>query len=323
MLVRVKLYDLWADFIAAELTAPPDDKGIGRTLAKSGCVGPSQSFQGGSGVTIFTLRVVSRLQPCRAGLLQAQEYRPSILRPGFENVGAGQLRSRKRKIETDRDSFTPAHHHGGSASSHRRIGLHVHRQPRRPRDRIAFPNWSFDMASANEIELRFGTNYEVGGAGNPVSAVVPVRLLTAMPDIEDEAKRLVWTQSGTHQTARMGAAKARCSCKHSRRLRVKRRRRNFVVTYVFGWELQNGWTWDSAIRYSTGSEEEDHFQRLVAFDRPSRSRSANAGKAHAEYFGIFSDGRDSESVQHYFSPGAHYLITRDWGSRRARGLGTE
>lgn len=31
-----------------------------------------------------------------------------------------------------------------------------------------------------------------------------------------------------------------------------------------------------------------------------------------EYFGIFSDGRDQESTQHFISPGAHYLITPDW-----------
>jgi hypothetical protein len=32
---------------------------------------------------------------------------------------------------------------------------------------------------------------------------------------------------------------------------------------------------------------------------------------HAEYFGLFSDHKQDEFVKHYFSPGAHYLVTPD------------
>jgi hypothetical protein len=48
-------------------------------------------------------------------------------------------------------------------------------------------------------------------------------------------------------------------------------------------------------------------------------------KAHVEYFGILSDGRADETVQHFFSPGAHYLITPDLeiGLRVGWGLNDE
>lgn len=82
------------------------------------------------------------------------------------------------------------------------------------------------------------------------------------------------------------------------------------VTYVMGWETENRWAWDSAVRFSTAGEEGDDFNVWA----PSTVLKIPVGerwKIHAEYFGVFSDGRESESVQHYFSPGAHYLITPD------------
>jgi hypothetical protein len=86
---------------------------------------------------------------------------------------------------------------------------------------------------------------------------------------------------------------------------------HFVGTYVGGWTLANNWTWDSAIRYSTGSLAADHFNVWS----PSTVLKVPVGerwKAHVEYFGVFSDGRTRESTQHFLSPGIHYLITPDW-----------
>ena len=82
------------------------------------------------------------------------------------------------------------------------------------------------------------------------------------------------------------------------------------ATYVFGWKLPDNWAWDSALRYSTGSFEEDRFNVWS----PSTVLKMPIGekwKAHAEYFGIFTEGRAKENVQHYFSPGLHYLINSD------------
>jgi hypothetical protein len=82
--------------------------------------------------------------------------------------------------------------------------------------------------------------------------------------------------------------------------------------------------WDTAIRYSTGSFEEDDFNVWA----PSTVLKVPVGerwKVHAEYFGIFSNGRADESVQQFFSPGAHYLITPNFeiGVRVGWGLNDE
>jgi hypothetical protein len=96
------------------------------------------------------------------------------------------------------------------------------------------------------------------------------------------------------------------------------------ATYVFGWTSPRGSVWDSALRYSTGGFEEDDFNVWS----PSTVLKVPVGerwKAHAEYFGIFTEGREDETVQHYFSPGAHYLITPDLeiGFRVGWGLNDE
>ena len=87
--------------------------------------------------------------------------------------------------------------------------------------------------------------------------------------------------------------------------------------------LRNNWTWDSAIRYSTGSFEEDHFN-VWAPSTVIKIPIGERWKAHAEYFGVFTEGREDETVQNFFSPGLHYLINRDveigvrvgWGLNR-------
>jgi hypothetical protein len=95
-----------------------------------------------------------------------------------------------------------------------------------------------------------------------------------------------------------------------------------VAAYVWGWELAEGWVWDSAIRYGDGSEEDDHFDRWA----PSTVLKVEVienWNAHIEYFGIFTDGRSEELSQSYVSPGIHYLITPNFevGVRVGWGLG--
>jgi hypothetical protein len=97
---------------------------------------------------------------------------------------------------------------------------------------------------------------------------------------------------------------------------------HLVATYAWGWELADGWLWDSALRYGDGAAEEDDFNRWA----PStvlKVEVAEQWNAHLEYFGIFTDGRSEELSQSYLSPGVHYLVLSDArpGSRRARRLG--
>ena len=88
-----------------------------------------------------------------------------------------------------------------------------------------------------------------------------------------------------------------------------------IATYVFGWQLPTRtsakpWKWDAAIRYSYDSSEGDHFNLWA----PSTVLKIPVGERwafHGEYFWVFSQGREHDRSQHYFSPGVHYLITRD------------
>jgi hypothetical protein len=96
------------------------------------------------------------------------------------------------------------------------------------------------------------------------------------------------------------------------------------ASYVLGWTLSNRWVWDSAIRYSTASLEEDSFEVWA----PSTVLKIPLGQqwnAHLEYFGVFTANRADETAQHFISPGIHYLITSDLeiGMRAGWGLNHE
>jgi hypothetical protein len=82
----------------------------------------------------------------------------------------------------------------------------------------------------------------------------------------------------------------------------------FVGTYVFGWELPYDIKLDAAMRYGTASGEEERFSQWA----PSAVVKVPLGErwnVHAEYFGIFSTGKETNFTRHFFSPGAHFLVT--------------
>jgi hypothetical protein len=72
--------------------------------------------------------------------------------------------------------------------------------------------------------------------------------------------------------------------------------------------LPNRWRWDSAIRYALAGENGDHFN-VWAPSTVLRIPLGERWGVHAEYFGLFSDGKAGDFVRHYFSPGFRYLIT--------------
>ena len=78
-----------------------------------------------------------------------------------------------------------------------------------------------------------------------------------------------------------------------------------------GWEFDNEWVWASEMRYGYGSTEGDHANSWA----PSTVVKVPVGErtaVHAEYFGIFSDGAETASVKHFFSPGIHHLLSQDF-----------
>ena len=169
------------------------------------------------------------------------------------------------------------------------------------------------------MELRLGANYEIGGSGSPFSANVP-KSLESTPELEEESRvfygtklllmdQVDWLPQSAFilhgYTPTSGEVTAS----------------SLSAGYVFGWEFENSIVWDSAIRYSTGSLEEDNFN-IWSPSTVIKIPLSEKWKIHAEYFGVFSEGREEESTQHFFSPGVHYLISSNFelGTRVGWGL---
>lgn len=212
------------------------------------------------------------------------------------------------EIETDRDSFTPS----TTLAGRRRLiveSAYSFIDNRRVLETHSLPELIARFGISELVEFRFGTNYEVGGAGNPVSANIPDELaeeagLEHAANVSYGLKFALTDQFG-------GKPRSALLVQGFTPTSGPDTRTHFMATYVGGWKFENDWTWDSALRYSTGSSEHDHFNiwsPSTVLKIPVRER----WKAHLEYFGVFSDGRAIESTQHFISPGVHFLLTRDW-----------
>lgn len=212
------------------------------------------------------------------------------------------------EIETDRDSFTPSTSVVGTGYFVFESAYSIVDNRGVP-ETHSYPEILGRYGITENIELRLGWNYEVGGAGNPISGNVPDQFEEG-GELERESKMLYgakfllteqcgWTPEGSlivqGYTPTSGEANDS----------------NMSVAYVGGWKLANNWVWDSALRYSTSSEEEDHFN-VWAPSTVIKVPFCERWKGHVEYFGIFTEGREEESTQHFISPGVHYLITPDF-----------
>jgi hypothetical protein len=223
-------------------------------------------------------------------------------------------------IETDRDSFTPA---TTTAGRNRLIleSAYSFIDNENVPETHSFPELLARYGVTDWLELRLGTNYEVGGASSSVSGGVGGQGDFEADSIESEStvfygfKTALTEQDGwMPEMATILQGYTPTSGPETRT--------HLVATYVFGWIFFEDWTWDSAIRFGTGSEEEDNFNRWA----PStvvKVALTEKWNGHLEYFGIFTDGREEELSQSYISPGLHYLVTPDFevGVRVGWGLG--
>ncbi len=229
--------------------------------------------------------------------------------PELEGEGEG-----AEEIETDRDSFTPA----TTTVRRGRIILesaYSFINNRSVPETHSVPEIVARYGLTDKVELRFGWNYEIGGVGSPISGNIP-EFGAAEAELEEEAKLLygakvfLTEQCGWTPQSSFIVQGFTPTCGESNSTAVS-------ATHVFGWKLRNGWTWDSATRFGTsGSSEtlispEDHFI-VWAPSTVIKIPLSERLKAHAEYFGVFSEGREVETTQHFFSPGVHYLINRDF-----------
>lgn len=215
------------------------------------------------------------------------------------------------EIETDRDSFTPA----TTLVSPSRIMIESAWSIIDNRDVAetnSLPELVIRYGASDWLELRFGTNYEIGGESSDVSGsegTLGERMPTEESGIEEEANvsyglkidvtdQEYWIPDSavilTGITPTSGSETAT----------------RFVGTYVFGWELENGWVWDSAIRYGTSGTRENSTESWAPSTVVKMPVTERA-KAHVECFSIFTNGPQSENEKHYISPGIHYLINED------------
>lgn len=259
--------------------------------------------------------LVALAAPAGAQYRQPGEAQPL---PFFElpelEAGAAEAEGEEEdEIETDRDSFTPA----TTVAGFRRL--------------IAESAWSFidnravpDTNSVPELvlryglsdwlELRLGWNWEAGGAANAISSGGSEPEAPTQNEIERDSQityglKAALTSQGIWRPQSAVVLLAGTPT-YGRDTAT-----SFIGTYVFGWQLpvafsSKRWKWDSAIRYSYDSSEGDHFNLWA----PSTVLKIPVGErwaVHGEYFGVFSQGRERDRSQHYFSPGVHYLVTRD------------
>ncbi|MGC3968166.1 MAG: hypothetical protein QM775_12590 [Pirellulales bacterium] len=164
--------------------------------------------------------------------------------------------SENDEIETDRDSFTLA---TTTAGRRRTIveSAYTFLDNRRVPDTNSVPELLLRHGVNDWFELRFGTNYEVGGAGNPVSANIPDDLEDE-PDLEEEANVSYGIKLGLHEQNGL-LPRAAITLQGATPTAGAATDTHFSTTYVAGWNLAGGATWDSAVRYGTGSLDDDHF----------------------------------------------------------------
>lgn len=218
------------------------------------------------------------------------------------------------EIETDRDAFTPA----SSLVGRRRAvveAAYSFVDNRRGFETHSLPELLLRYGLTERVELRFGFNYEVGGGGNDITASgagLNEAHHTGREGLERETKvnygvKLRLTdQNGWRPRAALilaGATPTGGSPGSATATQL-------IATGVAGWELANRWRFDTALRYGTASAEGERFSRWA----PSAVLRVPVGErwgVHAEYFGVISAGRAEDTAQHYFSPGAHFLVSRD------------
>jgi len=83
------------------------------------------------------------------------------------------------------------------------------------------------------------------------------------------------------------------------------------ATYVAGYELPAGWKLDAAIRYAYSEGVVNWFDRWT----PSvvlRVPLTDRWEVHAEYFDTFTQRNVVDVNRAFFSPGTHYLLTKNF-----------
>lgn len=217
------------------------------------------------------------------------------------------------EIETDRDSFSPATTLVAPSKTIVESAWSLI-DNRDVAETHSLPELVIRYGASDWLELRFGTNYEIGGESSDVSGSEGTLGEGLLEEDESRLEEEANVSFGlkidiTDQSSWVpdSAVILNGITPTSGRETATR----FVGTYVFGWELENGWVWDTAIRYGTsgsGEESTESWAPSSVVKIPMTEKT----KAHVEYFSIFIDGPERETEKHYISPGIHHLINENF-----------
>ncbi|TWT67067.1 transporter [Allorhodopirellula solitaria] len=208
------------------------------------------------------------------------------------------------EIETDRDSFTLAT--GVVGDRHLVLeAAYSFVDNRRVPETHSLPELIARYGIGDRFELRFGYNYEVGGAGNPISGNVPDEF-EETTDLE-RGSRVIYGAKWQVSHQRGWKPESSVAIDAYTPLTGIDTATQLSTTYVFGWANRTDWKWDSAIRFGTGAFEDDSFN-IWSPSTVVKFPLGENWEGHVEYFSVNTDGRVSESSQHFISPGTHYLI---------------
>ena len=223
------------------------------------------------------------------------------------------------EIETDRDSFTPATTVVGD--KHLVVeSAWSYIDNRSVAATNSLPELVCRYGVSDWLELRVGFNWEAGGAPDSISGDTGEDLPGMPHTIERDSqifyglKAKVTSQSGWRPKSIFIVEGGTPTSGRDTSTQM-------FATYAAGWTFANRWKWDSAIRYGYDTFAEEP----VNVWAPSTVLKIPLGErwaVHGEYFGIFRSGGSTKNDQHYFSPGVHYLVTKNLevGTRFGWGL---
>ena len=210
-------------------------------------------------------------------------------------------------LGTDRDAFTPCTHtvppgtflsEGSSVYIDNLTGFPTNN----------YPEYLLRIGANDWLEWRFGVNYGVGSQGNVVTSV-EVGEGTLDGSTLYESSVLYGLKMNT--SAQDGLRPESCFIiEGTTPVSGDVFGSSPVATYVAGWKSVAGWRLDGAIRYAYAQGLLDWYSRWtpsVVLRVPCTSR----WEVHAEWFGNYTAGLTDPTSQPFFSPGTHYLLTKN------------
>jgi len=212
----------------------------------------------------------------------------------------------KPELETDRDAFTPATSTVGYQlttfeSSYSFI------DNKNVADTHSLPELLIRYGVSDRIELRFGWNYEVGGAGDVVSGAEGAEAFAG--GVERDSQLLYGIKFATSEQAGW-IPRSAVILQGFTPTSGEAPATDVTVGYALGWEFANKWRIDSSMRYGTEHGTRDAFNQWapsVVLRMPLTER----WQTHVEYFGVFSQGAERDFSRAFISPGMHYLLTEN------------